>query len=161
MLKYFQGKQMAKNQKPETSIVWIQLVLAYEWLQSGWGKFAKPDFMAGIDKTLASFSSKTQFDWYGSFLGKGDAQLFGNITRFSEVLIGLGLLLGAPFILKKSLPKPALWLIAAAAFGGFILNLNLYLAAGWSSPSASGINLVMGLTQLIIGIYYLVLVKKS
>lgn len=150
-----------KLDNPGKALAAVQLILAYEWLNSGIGKFTKPEFMAGIDKTLATFANKTNFSWYGDFLGSANAQLFGNITRLSEVLIGLGLLAGIAYLIKRSLPGWILWASIVAAFGGALLNLNLYLAAGWSSPSTAGINVVMGLTQLVLGWYLLTVALKK
>ena len=146
----------------KTSVVWlvlIQWVLAYEWLHSGWGKWSDPAFMAGIGKSLAGFAAKTPYGWYANFLKSTaipNAQVFGNVTRSGELLVGTALLLGGIVLLaRKRLPAVAIWLVAIACFGGALMNVNFYLSAGWSSPSTSGINLVMGLVELILGIYYI------
>ncbi|MBI3984064.1 hypothetical protein HY346_02080 [Candidatus Microgenomates bacterium] len=140
----------------------IQAVLAYEWLKSAWGKFMAPDFMNGIDKTLSTFASKTPQRWYGDFLGSADATVFGNVTRFSELLVGLGLVFGTVYIWKR-LTGPRIFklVLPVALLGGALLNLNFYWAAGWSSPSTAGINLVMGSVQAILGGYYLWRFKKA
>ncbi len=150
---------MAKKKLPQLSIYWlllIQLILGYEWLNSAWEKFTKPEFMDGIEKTIAIFAAKTHYGWYGSFLRSSDAQFFGNLTRFGELLVGLGLVAGAVYMLT-AYPKYLKWAfitVLAASVGACLLNLSFYLAAGWSSPSTSGINVVMGLVSAVLALVY-------
>lgn len=148
--------------KKQVSVVWlvlIQWVIAYEWLQSGWGKFASSGFMDGIEKTLQGFASKTNFGFYADFLNAfavPNPALFGNVVRFSEMAAGLALAVGGLLVLKfNQLPKPVTIVLVAALYGGAILNANLYMAAGWSSPSTAGINIIMFLVQAILGTFYL------
>lgn len=156
---------MSKNTQLSTELKvlqLIQLVLAYEWLHSAWGKFTAPDFMANIDKTLGAFVAKTPHRWYGQFLSSTDASVFGNICRASELLIGLGLIFGTAYLWQRlSGPKILRLVLPVALLGGALLNLNFYWAAGWSSPSTAGINVLMGLTQAILGGYYLWRFKKA
>lgn len=146
----------------KVSVVWlvlIQWMLAYQWLEAGWGKWAEPGFMAGIGKSLAGFAAKTPYAWYANFLKSTaipNATVFGNSIRSGELLVGAALLLaGIVLLTKKRLPPVATWLLIIACFGGALMNLNFYLAAGWSSPSTAGLNVMMGLIELIFGIYYL------
>lgn len=150
------------------SILWlvlIQWVLALEWLLSGWGKFTKPDFMAGIGKTLSTFAGKTTVGWYGGFLDNvvvPNASLFGNLVRCGEILVSLTLIIGGILAVRSDKLHPlASWALVIALYGAAFMNLNFYLAAGWSSPSTAGVNMVMGLAQLIIGTHYLTSVTRS
>lgn len=141
-------------------LVFIQWVIAFEWIKSSWGKFAEPDFMNNISKTLGAFSSPgNPNEWYASFVRERllpNANLFGNVTRFSELLAGLALALGGAWLLtQRNLRKPVALVVLIALVGGALLNFNFYFAAGWTSPSAEGINLVMGLVQLVLAGYYL------
>lgn len=148
-----------KKQAPILWLVLIQWSIAYEWLTSGWGKFASPDFMNGIGKTLAGFASKTQFEFYANFLNATavpNPTLFGNVVRCSELAVGLGLTAGGILMLwLKEVPKFVTIILVIALYGGALLNANLYMAAGWSSPSTAGINIIMCLVQAILGTYYL------
>ncbi len=148
--------------KRQASVLWIVLIqwaIAYEWLQSGWGKFASSGFMDGIGKTLAGFAAKTEFGFYGDFLrafAVPNPTVFGNVVRFSELAAGLGISIGGLLVLRfNHLPKYITIVLVAALYGGAILNANLYMAAGWSSPSTAGINVIMCLVQAILGTYYL------
>ena len=147
----------------KVSVVWlvlIQFVLAYEWLHSGWGKWSETGFISNIAKTLSSFADKTPFTHYGDFLRNiaiYNAELFGNIIRTGEILVGTALVVGGILLLyKKNLPEPATWLLAIALLGGALMNLNFFLAAGSTSPSTWGVNMVMGLIHLILAIYYVI-----
>lgn len=140
-------------------IVLIQWVLAYEWLHSGWGKWAGPGFMNNIGKTLNGFITNNPNTAYASFLNNSalpNAELFGQIIRTSEIAVGIALVLGGVLLLaQKRLHPVATWLLVLALFGGALMNLNFYLASGWTSPSTWGVNVVMALAQLILGLYYL------
>jgi thiosulfate dehydrogenase (quinone) large subunit len=140
-------------------VVLIQWVLAYEWLHSGWGKWSSPGFITNISKTLEGFAAKTPYTVYGDFL-RGtaipNAELFGNMIRGGEVLVGLALVIGGLLLLwKKRIPTYVSWIVAASLFGGALMNLNFFVAAGWSSPAVWGVNMVMGLINLILAILYI------
>ena len=145
-----------------TSLVWlvlIQWVMAFEWLHSGWGKWTSAGFITNVGKTLDGFAVKTPYTAYGDFLRSTavpNAEIFGNAIRSGEILVGLALLLGGLLLMcKRRIPVLASWILAIALFGGALMNLNFFLASGWSSPSTWGVNMIMGLIQLILGIFYL------
>ena len=146
----------------KVSLVWlvlIQWILAFQWLHSAWGKWSSTGFITNIDKTLDGFAAKTPYTAYGDFLSSiavPNAEAFGNTIRSGEVLVGLALFLGGVLLLfKKRVPSVATWFLVIALFGGALMNLNFFLASGWSSPSTWGINVVMGLTHLTLGIFYI------
>ncbi len=143
------------------SVVWlvlIQFVLAFEWLHSGWGKWASPGFMDNIGKTLEGFAAKTPYKAYGTFLNNtavSNADLFGNTIRLGEMGVGIALVVGGILLLsQKKLPSWAIALMVIAFLGGALMNLNFFLASGWSSPSTWGVNMIMGFIHLILAVYY-------
>ena len=143
------------------SVVWlvlIQFVLAFEWLHSGWGKWAGPGFMDSISKTLEGFATKTPYKAYGAFLNSTavtNADMFGNAIRLGEMGVGIALVISGVLLLtKKRLPSWAVALMVVAFLGGALMNLNFFMASGWSSPSTWGVNMVMGFIHLIFAIYY-------
>ncbi len=146
----------------KTSVVWlvlVQFVLAYEWLHSGWGKWASSGFMDNIDKTFGVFISKNPHLGYTTFLQDTvlpNAQIFGNLIRTSEMAVGIAFLLAGILLLaKKQIPILVTWVLVVALIGATIMNINFYLASGWSNPSTAGINLVMGAISLILAIFYI------
>lgn len=145
----------------KASVLWlvlIQWVLAIEWLHSGWGKWASPGFMNAIGQTLQSFASKNPYSWYVGFLNTTaipNSYLFGNLIRSTEMSVGIIFALGGlALVAGKRLHPGASWVIAIACFAAALMNLNFFFAAGWTSPSTWGVNAVMALIELILGIYY-------
>jgi thiosulfate dehydrogenase [quinone] large subunit len=146
----------------KASAVWlvlIQWVIALEWLHANWSKWSGPDFISNINLTLQGFAAKTSYSFYSSFLKSvaiPNAELFGNAIRLGELGVGLALIIGGVFLLKfNKLRMPYIGIIIAACFAGALMNLNFFLATSWTGPSAAGLNLVMGLIELILGIYYI------
>lgn len=146
-------------------LILIQWAVAIEWLMSGWGKFADDKFMLGFEKTIGAFASKTPHSFYADFLNNTiltNAELVANLVRTGELLIGVALVVfGVYYLLQKKLELIYRLLLIVALLCGVILNINFYFAAGWSSPSTAGINVLMGLVQAILaGFYAKTLVKK-
>ncbi len=143
-----------------TWLVLIQWVLAFEWLHSGWGKWAESGFIDNISKTLQTFAAKTPYTSYGEFLTSiavPNADLFGNLIRLGEMGVGLALAIGGIWLVyKKTIPSYVVAILVIASIGGALMNLNFFLASGWSSPSTWGLNLLMFSVHVIFAIYYIV-----
>jgi thiosulfate dehydrogenase [quinone] large subunit len=114
----------------DTRFAWVWLILrlymAYTWLTSGWGKFTNPAW-ANTGEALKSFwmgavkvdpKPVIAFDWYRAFIQYMlDTQAytwFAKIVLTGELLIGVGLLLGA--------------FTGIAAFAGGMMNWNFMMA---------------------------------
>ncbi len=122
----------------DTRMAWFWLIVrvycGWEWLTAGWGKIQNPawfgadaggaikGFVNGaLAKTAGDHPDVT--DWYASFLQSvvlPNATFFANMVTIGEVLVGLGLILGA--------------LTGIAAFFGTFMNAN-YLLAGTVSTN--------------------------
>jgi hypothetical protein len=144
------------------SIIWIVLIqwaISFEWLHSGWGKWFGPGFMDNIGKTLAGFAAKNPYPGFANFLTTTaipNAQVFGQVIRTGEIAVGIALLLsGIIWLTQKSHPVWASWLVALAFFGAALMNLNFFIASGWTSPSTWGINILMLALEIILGIFYI------
>ncbi|MBS4208332.1 DoxX family protein [Bacillus sp. FJAT-50079] len=120
MRKWFENKVVA--------VVWtvLRVWLGIQWLQAGWGKVTG-GFDAGgyLQGAIAKAGGETPIvaAWYGNFLetvALPNAKLFSFVVAWGELLVGLGLIVGA-------LTIPAL---IAAAF----MNLN-FLWAGTVSTN--------------------------
>jgi thiosulfate dehydrogenase [quinone] large subunit len=135
-----------KVQMPLTSaalsVLLIRLFLAYEWINSGTGKIqsilATPNpYFGALAKTFGAWAKSNPYPFMTDFLTNTAATntpAFVTMIAICEVLVGLSLLLGL--------------LTRIGALGGIILNAIFYLAAGQTSPSTAGINLVMIDAQL-------------
>lgn len=138
----------------------IQIVIGYEWLHGGLEKLETGGrFVAGLPQTLARFAEKNPYPWMKAFLtgpATANATLFGNLVQWGELLVGLGLIAGALYLLFLAprwngvLRRVAGILVAIALLGGMTMNAFFGLAAGHTSPSTSGINLVMFFSQVML-----------
>lgn len=107
----------------------LRLYLGYTWLSSGLGKIANPAWVQ-TGEALRGFWERAvlvpdaparpaiAFDWYRTFLqGLLDSHSytwFGPLISFSEILIGVALILGA--------------FVGIAAFAGAFMNWNFMMA---------------------------------
>jgi len=127
------------------AILLIRLFLAYEWLNAGIGKIqgiqtGGSAYFDGFSKVFTSVWAKSNpYLFMTDFLTKTvapNAPTVVTTIAILEVLVGVSLLLGI--------------LAPVSAFGGVIMNAIYYLAAGHTSPSTAGVNLMMIGAQLAI-----------
>jgi len=125
------------------SVLLIRLFLAFEWLNSGTGKIQSimsdpSGYFGGLSKVFAAVWAKTNpYSFMADFLtnwAAPNASTAVTAIAITEVLVGLSLLLGL--------------LTRLGAFGGIVMNVIFILAAGHTSPSTMGINVVMIGAQL-------------
>jgi thiosulfate dehydrogenase [quinone] large subunit len=122
--------------------IWLALVrifIGYIWLNSAIEKIAGGEFVGGMAKTLGYFASKNPIGWEKDFLinvAIPNATVFGYLSMYGELLVGLALLLG---IFSQ-----------VGAIAGLFLSLSFYFAAGWTSPSTETVNLVMAGVQVVL-----------
>ena len=140
-------KRLNSMQLPLTnaalSILLVRLFLAYEWLNSGTGKIQSiltnsSAYFAGLSNVFGTVWTKTNpYPFMTSFLtnvAAPNASTFVTLVAVVEVLVGLSMILGL--------------LTRVGAVGGVIMNLIFYFAAGHTSASTAGINLMMIGAQL-------------
>jgi hypothetical protein len=138
---------------PETvrllGLLGVQVTLAYEWWSAGWGKLSNPDFLTGMGKTLAAFAAKNPYPWYKSFLenvAAKNATAFGIAVEWSQAVIAFVLVAAAVETLwgkEERVRRKAMLAASVALVGGMLMNANFYFAAGWTSASTKGSNMVM------------------
>lgn len=121
----------------DTRLAWLWLPLrvwlGWTWLQSGWGKFQNPAWMDG-GTALRGFWERAvtidprpviTYDWYRDFilflLSTEAYTWFAKLLTFGEILVGVGLILGA--------------FTGLAAFSGSLMNWN-FVMAGTASSNA-------------------------
>jgi thiosulfate dehydrogenase (quinone) large subunit len=120
---------------PRAGWLWIgvRIWLGYQWLTSGWGKLSNPAWMDG-GAALKGFwtgavaipesgRAPIAFDWYRSFLQallNAEAYTwFSKLVVYGEVLVGIGLIVGA--------------FTGIAAFFGAMMNWNFMMAGSAST----------------------------
>lgn len=110
----------------------LRVLLAYEWLEAGWGKFQNPAWHSG--EAILGFWQRAaavpaegkplvSFDWWRSFLqfliDSHSHTWFGPMIMYGELLVGIGLLLGI--------------LTGLAALGGAFMNWSFMMSGSASS----------------------------
>jgi uncharacterized membrane protein YphA (DoxX/SURF4 family) len=147
------------------TLIFIQLLVGYEWLHAGLEKIIHGSFPGTMAKTLVSFSSQNPHAWYAKTVLAHAAtrpELFGQLVQWGEFMTGLALIATALLWATNRIHSSTLWIIACIAplIIGIVLNLNFYLAAGWMSPSTSTLNAFMGWIELILIVSW-VLIQRS
>lgn len=139
----------------------IQAALAYEWISGGLGKIYEGPFVSTIGKTLVRFENGNPHEWYaGSVLrtAKNFPETFGQLVQWGELLAGIGLVVA---ILVYGLSTQSQWKNMArytailSLLGGAFMNANFYYAAGWTSPSTGGLNMLMFLVQAVLILFWM------
>lgn len=133
-------------------LLFLLLVNGFIWARSSFAKFASGKFVEDLPNTLGKFSAKNPYPWYKDFLQNTvsqNSQIFGNLVFWGEALVAASIILGTLYLLLKHTGKGILaTLLLLGLAGGAFLNLNFWLAAGWTSPSTDGLNLLMLVAQL-------------
>jgi len=128
--------------------VWtvIRVLLGFAWLQAGLGKIGEPGWMVTGESLLGFWTRAVaipetgrppiSFDWYRSFLQSmidaGSYVWFAKLIAVGEVLVGMGLIVGA--------------FVGIAAFFAALMNWNFIMAG---SASSNGL-LLVGAILLIL-----------
>ena len=127
---------------PLTGLLFVQLLIGYEWFMSGLTKTVRGDFSSGLADELTE-KSEGIGGWYGSFLDGTvipNASAFGYMIEIGELVIGVALVAaGLLWLLRwerlTSAGRRAV-LIATmlAALGGIFMNVNFHLANASAHP---------------------------
>ncbi len=154
------------NQKMSWFWLVVRVYLGWQWLHAGYEKLINPVWVgekAGVGLTgfINGALSKTVgahpdvSNWYAWFLQNcvlPNANIWSYLITFGEILVGLGLILGA--------------LTFLSSFFGFFMNLNFLLAGTVSvNPQLMVLALLLMLAHRIAGMigldYYIHNAKKS
>jgi thiosulfate dehydrogenase [quinone] large subunit len=111
----------------------VRLYLGYQWLDAGLHKVTDPTWMASGSALQAYWQRAAAvpqtgrpvitYDWYRDFLNvllaSNAHEWFAKLVVYGEILIGVGLIVGA--------------LVGVTAFFGALMNLNFMLAGAAST----------------------------
>lgn len=125
--------------------LFLRIWLGLQWIDAGWHKVADPKWVstgealkgywANAVKIPATGKPPIAFDWYRDFinvlLNNETYTWFGPLVAYGEVLVGIGLVVGA--------------FVGIAAFFGALMNWNFIMAG-----SASSNGLLLALAVLLI-----------
>jgi len=153
---------------PSIGLLLVQLIVAWEWLDSGLTKVFLGGFPSGLGSDLTE-QSKDAPGWYRSFLDSvviPNGSLFGYLIMITEVVIGIVLLATAlAWLLRwESLGRrqrdAVLLLTVVACAVAVSLNVGLYLASGDPLPFFIGksvfdegisLDVILPAIELILG----------
>lgn len=141
----------------------VLLAVDFIWVRSSVGKIIGGKFVDSLGGVLTKFASQNPYPWYEAFLTSvaiPNSSLLGVLIMLGEAFTAFSLLLGVGLILLNKINKLVIFLVIAGLITGAFLNLNFWLASGWTSASTDSLNLLMFLIQLI-GVVYIVGLYKS
>mgnify|MGYP006977227611 FL=1 len=145
----------------------LHIILAYEWISGGFGKISGGQFVSTIGKTLSRFENGNPHGWYVDSMvrvAKDSPEIFGQLVQWGELFAGIGLIVA---ILTHGLSEQSPWRNMAryvailSLLGGVFMNLNFYYAAGWTSPSTGGLNLLMFWLQILLIVFWVTPKEKK
>lgn len=130
------GRFTDRERLPLVGLLLVQIFIGYEWLMSGLVKLFRGGFASGLAAELTEKSEGT-VGWYKSFVDAvviPNAQVFGYLIMFSELLAGITFIVAAVICLSMGVRKSVHILTVLAAIGGIFLNINLHLLNGSAHP---------------------------
>lgn len=138
-------------------LIAILVFVGLIWLRSSLQKLQSGNFISTLAPTLEKFASKNPYPWYKNLLQNvalANAQIFALLVLLGELFSALAITIATfALILNFENKKFFLILLILGLTSGLILNLNFYLASGWTSPSTDTLNLLMLAIQAI-GLLY-------
>lgn len=141
------------------------LIIAYEWLISGFDKILSGNFVDSLHHQMMDGIANAQYTFYADWLKKycmAHCMVIGYIVEFGELAVGLSfLLLAISVILKVNKPFFSTLGIVTGLIGAF-MTLNFFFYQGGSvfvntsDPFDEGIpvDLILALFQLGISLYF-------
>jgi len=127
---------------PLVGLLFVQLIVGYEWFNSGLTKIIRGGFPGGLASEMSD-RAKSASGWYRSFLDGSiipHAAVFGYLIEIGELLVGIALIAAALVWLFRwdKLPdagKVAVLLATVlASLGGIFMAVNFHLANGGTHP---------------------------
>lgn len=133
--------------------IWlIILINGLVWAKSSYGKLSGGTFVDGMNQTLTKFASQNPYPLYKQFLQTvaiPSSNVFGLLVMWGEFFSALAMILGSLCLLFLRPNKLVLTVLGAGLFGAALMNLNFWLASGWTSPSSESLNLLMMAIELV------------
>lgn len=128
------------------------LVQGAVWFKSGSTKLIEGKFPGILAPILEKFASNNPYPFYKDFLEKTaipNTQLIGTLVMWGEFFTSLAILIGGVYLLFRITNRFLMTVFALGLLGGMFLNLNFWLAAGWTGATKESLNLIMLGVELI------------
>jgi hypothetical protein len=132
----------AASRLPLVGLLFVQLLVGYEWFISGLTKIIRGGFPSGLATELTEKSEGAP-GWYKSFLDGSiipNASAFGYLIEIGELIVGLALIAAALVWLARweRLPEGGRVAVLAttvlASLGAIFMAVNFHLANGAPHP---------------------------
>jgi thiosulfate dehydrogenase (quinone) large subunit len=127
------------ERRNEMAITGLRWTVGLLWINSALGKLTNPTYASGFAATNKGFAAKTPFGFYKDFLNAfviPNASWFGTFVAYGELLVGVALLVGIATHI--------------GAITGFFLNLNFWLASGYTGGSGGSVNILMATVAVLV-----------
>lgn len=132
--------------------LWVLLAVSYIWLHSSYAKLSSGGFPQSLGPTLQKFMIHNPYPWYRQFIEAivfPNAYVVGLLVQYAELLAGICILVGAVLLILQKYVRVAVRTVLIGLVISFFLNLQFWLAAGWTSPSADSLNLLLMIIALV------------
>jgi hypothetical protein len=138
----------------------IQTLLGLLWLAGSIEKIlpGHQAFVKTLTSDINSFAINNPYHFYQDYLYNSvlsHIQLYSYLVPWGELAVALMFFVGIYLVLVKKSNPYLSYLIIASLFGAIFMNINFWLAAGWTSPFIYIINLVMIVLEAIYIYYWL------
>ena len=125
-----------------TGLAAVYLLVAYEWLISGFNKLLNADFTSGLSKELEDGLADNPNHWYVHLVRRfvlPHAETMAVLVQWAELAVGLGLLLGAVRLVAGTRLNPTVArlfdvALIGALVGSALMALNYWFMAGNALP---------------------------
>lgn len=142
----FSDTSFSGSRLPVVALLLVQLVIAYEWLNSAVTKIVRGGFATGLGAQLAKNSDGSP-DWYKTVLSTvviPHSATFGYLIVAGEMLVGVGLIAATVVLfvrghrLNITVLRGVLAVVAVTTVSGAFMNLNFSLFSGDPTPWSLG-----------------------
>lgn len=143
---------LSLESKINKSLLLILAFVDFIWIRSSLGKLTEDKFADSLGATLIIFASKNPYSFFKQFLQDTaipNSKIFGLLTMYGELFVAISLGLSIIYLLISKPNKFILLIFSLGLISGMGLNGIFWLASGWLSPSADGLNLLMFFIQLV------------
>lgn len=147
-------------------VIWIQLILAYEWLVSGFNKILGGNFISNFHQQCLASIPHMQYGFYAELMKQyclPHCTLMASLVETGELATGLGFIFLSLLLWRRPKTPILLKLGPIVSLVGAFMTLNFFFYQGGSifinpsDPFDEGISLdlLMVLIQVAVAAFYL------
>ncbi len=140
------------NKKEDRGLLLIILAIGLIWARSNFPKMTEGKFVNNLGATLKKSAEQNNNLWYKEFLQNfaiPNANIFANLVMWGELLVAISLIFASLYLLIKGSNRLVQVVLLLGLLGGAFLNINFWLAFGYTSASTDNLNLLMAIIEII------------